>query len=697
MGAAEHKLRPLLNPQSIAFLGASTRPDSVGHSMVRMPLLCGFKGRLYPINPNYDSVEGLRCFPSLAALPETVDHVVIGVSNARVEQALDDVIAHGARAATIFSSCVLERDSSPPLAVRLARRAREADIAVCGGNCMGFYNLDADLRVAGFPSALDMTPGSITFIAQSGSAFGALAHNDRRLKFNLVVSSGAELVTGAADYLDWALAQDSTRVIALFLETVRAPEKFCAALAKAASRDIPVVVLKIGRTAASAAMAVSHTGALTGSDAAYEAVFSRYGVTRVDTLDELAATLLLFSHPRRPAKGGLAAMHDSGGEREMVADLAERAAVSYARISPATIGRLTARLDHGLDAMNPLDVWGTGEDYVGVMADCMTALAEDPDTAIGVFFNDLRDNYHISDGFTTAILQASARTTKPLAIATNYALVRHEKIALAVTEAGVPVLDGTQEALLAVRHLLRHRDFRWRAAPASQSPVGDDVRSDWAARMSDGTAFDEARSLDLLASYGIAGPARRRVTSRQDALAAASTIGWPVAAKTAMPGIAHKSEVGGVHLGLRDEAALVAAYDDLAGRLGPEVLLEHMAPDGVEIALGAVNDPQFGPYIMVAAGGTLIELLQDRAIALAPVDHAEAEAMLARLRIGKLLAGLRGRKPADIAALVECIVRFSWLAWDFRERFAEIDVNPLIAGPGGCIAVDALFVPAHAG
>ena len=686
-----HRLDSLLAPRSIALVGASTRPESPGNSMVRMPLQAGYEGRLYPVNPGYDAVEGLRCFPSLAALPETVDHVVLGVANAKLETALEDAIAHGAKAVTIFASGLIAGDERGDLARRIGARARAAGVALCGGNGMGFYNLDRRLRVVAFSSALDMRSGSITFIAQSGSAFGALSHNDRRLGFNLAVSSGGEWATSAADYLDWALEQSTTATIGLFLEAVRDPAAFVGGLVKAAKKGIPIVVLKVGRTPESAAMALSHTGALAGSDAAYEALFDRYGVIRVEDEDELAATLLLLSHPRKPARGGLAAMHDSGGEREMMVDINARIGVPFAQISAQTSARLAARLDPGLSPVNPLDAWGTGADTQAGFAELMGALVDDPDTALGVLFADIRDGYYLSEDYAAAMLAASARTDKPIAIAVNYSLVRHEHIALRLTQAGVPVLDGTAEALHAIKHALAYRDFQRRDDAADESPVSASTRQRWCERLAAGD-LGESDALDLLDAYGIATPTRRRAATRADAICAADAIGYPVVLKTAVAGIAHKSDAGGVWLDLRNAAAVGGAYDDLALRLGPEVLVQAMVGKGVEAALGAVNDPDFGPYAMVAAGGILIELIEDRAVSLAPMSRAKASELIDRLRLRRLLAGLRGAPPADAAALADALWRLSHLAFDLRANLAEVDVNPVLVRPEGAVAVDALVV-----
>ena len=251
-----------------------------------------------------------------------MDLAVLAVKSARLEGVLAGVIEHGARAATIFDSCYLEGDRDPPLAERLGAMAREAGMPICGGNCMGYNNLDSKCYVTGYPTPYKTAHGGIAFITHSGTAYGSIPQADPRLAFNLVVSSGREMATTMADYMHYALAQDSTRVIALFLETVRDPEGFVAALERARERRVPVVVLKVGRTAVSARMAATHSGAIAGNDAAYQAVFERYGVVRLTDLYEMASTLALLSSPRQPGPGGLAVVGDSGGERGMLVDLA---------------------------------------------------------------------------------------------------------------------------------------------------------------------------------------------------------------------------------------------------------------------------------------------------------------------------------------------------------------------------------------
>jgi acyl-CoA synthetase (NDP forming) len=685
-----HPLTPLLSPRSIAFVGASARPNTPGHDMMRMVRRGGFAGVVHAVNPNYREIEGYPCFPSLADLPEAPDLVVLSVRNERLEDTMREAIARGAKASVLFASAFLENDREPPLAARLSSLARAAQMPVCGANCMGFYNDLDKVWICGFPSPREPRPGGIAFIAHSGSVFGALAHNDPRLRFAFAISPGQELTTTVADYIDYAVDRPEVKVVGLFIETARDPKGFRRALDKAARRGVPVVALKVGRTEAAAAAALTHTGAMAGSDLAYEALFDRYGVIRVETLDELAATLMLLSTGRRAAKGALVTIHDSGGEREMIMDLADRAKLRFAAISGATKAKIAAQLDPGLEAANPLDAWGTGADFVPKFSASFQALIDDQDASLGLFCADIRDQYYLSDGFGEAALAVAQRTTKPVALVTNYTQLRHDKLALRLSEAGVPVLDGTFNALAAARGALAYRDFC--ARPADPPPSARASAHDQGARLRGGKALDEAASLALLKAWDIPVASHAVVDSEEAAIEAAHAIGYPLVLKTAMPGILHKSDVGGVRLGLHDENAVRAAYRDIAARLGPRVLLARMAPKGVELALGMVDDPQFGPLVAVGAGGVLIELLSDRKAALAPFGPLTARRLIDGLALRPLLDGYRGGAKAHIEKLATILASFSVMAAELSGQIAEIDINPLICG-AEILAVDALIVP----
>jgi acetate---CoA ligase (ADP-forming) len=691
----EHRLKHLLMPESVALVGASPKAGSVGKGMIDGLVGGGFKGRIYAINPNYKEIEGIPCFPSLSALPEAVDHALLGVANARLEAALQEAVAAKVKAATILASGYLEGDRDPPLTKRITALAKGAGMALCGGNGMGFYNHESSVRICGFPPPAWVGPGPMALIAHSGSVFSALVHNDKRFSYSFAVSAGQELVTTAADYLDFALRMKTTKVVGLFLEAIRDPAGFVAGLELANARDIPVMVLKVGRSPESAALAISHSGALVGDEAVQNALFRRHGVIVTDNLDEFANSLLLFGQPRRIGKGSLASVHDSGGERELFADLAATWKMPFARINETTRQNLAARLDYGLDPVNPLDAWGTGHDYEGIFADCMSALLDDPDTAIGVLCVETRTGHSLHEGYANAMTAAFARTEKPLVVMNNVASVGSDELALRITRAGIPLLIGLDAGLAAIKGEMARRDFR--ARPAMQPwPAPAGMRAKWQARLASGIALDEAESLTLLADYSLPVLAHRLAEGAPEAEQAAQALGFPVVLKTATPGILHKSDVGGVKLNLGDAAAVRAAYDDVAKRLGPRVLLAPMAKGGLELSFGAKLDPQFGPVVMVGAGGVLIEFMTDRACALAPFDDAEAVRLIDGLSMRPLLDGKRGAPPSDIAALCTALARFSTMVADLAGLVQEIDINPILAGPKGCVALDALIVPVTA-
>ncbi len=685
-----HRLSPLLTPRSVAVVGASPREGSTGLTIMQTLAGLDFDGPVFAVNPRYEEIDGQTCYPSLAELPQKVDLAVLAVSDERIEEALRLAIEAGAGAASIFASCVVEESGSPRLADRLSAMAQEARLPINGGNCMGFCNYEARIRINSYPFA-DRDPGGITFLAQSGSVFGAITGSSARLGLNFAVSCGRELSTSVADYMDYALELESTRVIGMFLETVRDPEGFVAALEKADARGVPVVAVKAGRTETAARMAVSHSGALAGDDAAYDALFRRYGVLRTDSLDELAASMLLMERAGDVGPGGLATIHDSGGERELVVDAAEAAGVPFAHIGPATRARLEERLDFGLEPENPCDAFGTGRDHDGIMRDCFAALMADDDTALGVFFLDVNQHNSYSIACVEACVAAAATTTKPVALATNYCGVDHRELAIELTRKGIPVLDGTEPTLKAVANAFARRDQR--SYPREAAPAPNAAAPRWRKRLAEGAPLDEAEALTLLADYGIGAMAHRVVTSEAQAVAAATELGLPVVMKTAMPGIAHKTDVGGVKLNLKSGEEVAAAWQALNASLGARAIIAPMAGEGVELVAGIVIDQQFGPMVVLGAGGILVEVLRDSATLVAPAPRHEVEQVLGGLRISRLLDGVRGGPPLDRAAAVDAVVGLSRLAADLGDLIAEMDVNPLRVLPQGAVALDALVVP----
>jgi len=688
-----HRLDPLLRPRSIAVLGATRREGAVGSRSVQNLLRGRFPGRLYAVNPSYDSVHGVPCFPSLQDLPETVEHVIFAVSDERMDQAMEQVVMHGARAATVMSNLLLEEDGWPSLKQRIAARAREAGLLVCGGNCMGFYNFRDHVWACGFATREHRDDGTVAYISQSGSAMCGVVDVDERIDFNLVVTTGHEITVGVEDYLDYALERPDTRVVALFLETIRKPDRFVAALEKAAARGTPVLAVKVGRTELSARLSVSHSGGLAGDDAAFEAVFERYGVQRLRDTDELATAMIMFAQPHPVAGGGLVSIHDSGGERQLTIDLAEHLHVPLARVSADTVQELKRWLEPGLPAVNPLDAWSRGgPDYDQIMQKCFAALSADPDAALGAVIHDRVAGSRIVPEYLHYLEAGHRASGKPMFLVAPRQGTGSDPRVLEFTRRGFPVLDGLQAFLRGARCLLDFRDHRRR--PRGEPPAADPAMVErWRLRLQRAEPLGEAETARMLGEFGVPMNPCREATDQDGAWRAAARLGLPVAMKTAEPGVAHKSELGGVLLALSSERQVRAAYDELAGRIGPRVLVAPMVETAgaVEMILGMVRDPQFGPLLLVGLGGVHAELLNDRAVALAPVDAAAGRAMLDRLRLRGLLDAHRGRPAVDMARLCQAVERFSVMV-SALEQIQEIEINPLVTGPDGCVGVDALLL-----
>ena len=464
----------MLEARSVALVGASARPGSLGARMIAEVARSPSRPRTYLVNPRYADIDGTPCLPDLADLPEPVDLVLLAVPDSALEAQLDAAARARARSAVIFGSA-FDLPGTSGLRDRLAAIASQAGMAVCGAGCMGFVNVARGLRAVGYVEP-DLHPGPVALVTHSGSVFSALLRARRGFGFSLAVSSGQELVTTAAAYARYALSLPETRVLALVLEAIRDAADLRAVLAEALAADVPAVLLSVGASAAGQALVSAHSGALAAADGAWEALAGAYGLHRVRDLAELADTLELFSAGRgwagrgcwptcgrhwagrcgAPGTAGIATVHDSGLERAHVADLAAELGVPFAPLGPATRDRLAAVLDPGLAPDNPLDVWGTGRDTEPLFAECLSALAADPAVAAVALAVDLVPEFDGDESYPRAVLNAAARTAKPVAVLAGLPSAVDPAAAARLRAAGVPVLEGTRSGLLALRHLLDH-------------------------------------------------------------------------------------------------------------------------------------------------------------------------------------------------------------------------------------------------
>ncbi len=482
-------LAAMLEARSVALVGASPRPGSLGERMVSEVTKSPAQPEVYLVNPRHERIAGRPCHASLADLPAPVDLVLLAVPDAALEEQLALAAGRGDRSAVLFGSAhelpgqQLDRRPGqrpgPPLTLRarLAATARAAGMAVCGAGCMGFVNVTYGLRAVGYVEPDPLPRGPVALITHSGSVFSALLRTRRGLGFTIAVSSGQELVTTAAQYAEYALGLPETRVLALVLEAIREPDRLRAVLATARQRGIPVVMLTAGRSAGGRALVSAHSGALAAADGGWEALAAAYGVHRVGDLAEMADTLELFalsgSHTHAPnptVRTGIATVHDSGLERAHVADVADELGVPFAAISAETTARLAALLDPGLEPANPLDVWGTGTRAQEQLTGSLAALADDPAVRAVALAVDLVHEFDGDDSYPAAAAETARRTSKPVVVLSNVPAAIDPDTAAGLRASGIPVLEGTRSGLLALKHLLDH-DFPAHGRPAWGHPL----------------------------------------------------------------------------------------------------------------------------------------------------------------------------------------------------------------------------------
>lgn len=688
----KHRLDPLLRPRSVAIVGASKRADSVGCWALINLQKGGYKGRIYPVNPRYDTVQELRCYASLAELPEVPELVVFAISDARLEAVLDEAIALQVPAAVIQSTLVLDDDPAPSLRERVRQKVRNAGMLLCGGNGMGYYNVRDHVWTCGFDSADHAAPGNVTLISHSGAGMSGIIDCEERLRINLAVSAGNELATTMDEYLDFALELPETRVVGLFVETARNPEGFAAALSKAAQRRIPVVALKVGRTAAAAKLTVSHSGAMAGDDACYEALFDRYGVQRARDQDEFTTLLIMFAELHPVGAGGLVSLHDSGGERQLLVDLAHAAGVPLTSLSATTIAKLEDVLDPELPAVNPLDAWSRGGPEASqTMTKALTLMMQDPGAALGVVVHNRAPYGKIYASYLSYMQRARADSAKPVALVAATQGSGQDDAAVTSTHAGFPVLDGVSQFLQGVRALFAYRDFLLREPSELCQPNADAVRH-WQRRLRNGATLGECESLQMLTDFGVTATSPIAANDEDSVLAAAAECGYPLVLKTARPGLVHKSDHGGVIVGIADAEQLRQMYALMRSRLGDDVLISPLADAGVEMILGVKRDPQFGPVVILGFGGVLAETIQDVQFALPPFDAAHARRCVERMKFRPLLDGTRGAPPANIERFCDLAERFSVMVHALADVLSEVDVNPVIVSDADALAVDAFVV-----
>ncbi|MCD2172244.1 acetate--CoA ligase family protein [Rhizobium sp. C4] len=693
------RLDKLLNPRSVAVVGASDDPVRISGRPLAYLKKHGFAGAIYPINPNRETVQGVKAYPSLMDLPEAPDVAIIAIPSQHVLAAVADAGRKGVASAIIMSSGFAEAGGDGTAAQQeLARLGREGGVRLLGPNCVGLFN--ATSRFYGtFTQSLDggVPPaGGVAVVSQSGAYGGYIAYlaRERGLGVNYWITTGNEVDVDAADAIGWLALRDDVKVIAVYLEGVRNGPAFIQALATARAAKKPVVVMKVGRSEAGAIAASSHTASLAGTDAVYDAVFREYGAFRARTTEEQLDIAEACLAGKFPAGNRLGIVTLSGGVGVQMCDAAETYGLDVAPMPKPAQEKLRALLPYAAVA-NPIDTTAQ------VMND-MSLVSKNLEIV-------LRDGgYDSLISFLTTVPAAQAYGTKLRdAILAGVAAGGGDRLAVLCMAAPQNVVKSYQEAgFLVYQDADRAVQVAGALTHFGRSFEVEQKHIDVAAAprfQTEADALSEHEAKAVLAKAGIPFLPERLAATRDAAVAAAREVGFPLAMKIVSGDIQHKSDIGGVVLNIADPEAAAVAFETImanARRHMPDaqidgVLVAPMAPQGIETIIGVMRDPVFGPVVMFGLGGVLVEVLKDVTFSVAPFDEVEALAMIRRIKSYPLLEGVRGAGRSDIEALAKVLSAVSHFAARNSDTIESLDLNPLRVLPGtqGTVALDAVIVP----
>lgn len=691
--SARAGVEALLKPRSVAIVGATPRVEALGGRPIVNLRTQGFTGKIFPVNPRYDSILGLPCFPDLKSLPETPDLVLVLVGQDRVFATLDEALERGARAALVFGGGFAEMAGEGVARQDRLRRYAERGLRICGPNCNGVFSV-VNKTALGFAPTFEFPArlGNVAIVSQSGAINTSISSRamDMGMGFSHLIASGNEADLEAADYVEYLLDDPATEVLVLYVEGFKDPARFLRVAQEALRRGKPIVLMKMGRTPSSRQVALSHTGSMTGSYDVIVAALRQRGVIVVETMDDLCGVASVLASGKRPQGGALAVTSLSGGMAGIIADVCHESGLPLATFAPQTVAAIAAQLPGVANLDNPLDVTGQVVNEPECWTACIDALARDPgvDVLLSVFSINANQ---IERRFAQDMIELSRRSAiLPVQI---WASGTPPHCGFEVLrEAGMIVhfrIDDAVRAIAAWRHYWTTRDARLAAIDAQEARglipgIGGPWTSGWA----------------LIEEAGIPVARHAVVRGRDGVVAALAGMRMPVALKIESEAISHKTELNALRLNLRDEAQALRAYDEIVTiaqrHLGSvaetPVLVQEMATGRRELILGLKHEPGVGLAVVVGMGGIFSEALRDIAIRVAPVTPFDAAEMLDELRSRALLGATRGLGAVPRQLLVDLVVRLSDLAVRQTGHLVELDINPLIVRDDGqgVTAVDVL-------
>ena len=717
------KVEALLNPTSVAILGAREEPSGWTARIFANLSRFAFRGPVYPINPRAKEIWGVKCYPDLASLPSPPDHLVVMRAASTVAEALREGARLGARSATIYAAGFAEMatDEGRLLQEEVSRLIEETGLGVSGPNCLGNLSAPANMLTLPDDRIAELVAGPVAIVGQSGTATPAIGRTliNRGIGVSYIVTSGNEIGLIAADYIDYYASDPSIRVIFCMIEAVRRPQEFLDACRRARDAGKSIVVLKMGGSAGGRAAALAHTGSLAGEVEAFDAIAGDAGVIRAVTADEAVNLIEFLVSSPPPEMRGVGVLVYSGGLSGLAVDAAERHGLPLPAFSEKTTERIKSILGEGLRVTNPLDAAGFVNLSLDALVDLVKTVRDDP--GIGAVM--MQEDIPPSEGANEANKRRAQRVLSTLSAIDNRLCADQGKpISLISVNSSdltefarkqrrlFPRIASLNEPDRAFRTLRAVGEWRdrlamtigagGREAPPPLLATGELIEA-WK-ELPPGTPLSEPRSKAVLRAYGIGCADEQWVRTPDEAASAAERIGYPVVVKAVSSKLTHKSEAGAVLLGLRSPSEVRAACSSIAdnvaaydGRLELEGwLVAKSVTGGIELVLGIQNDPEMGPVVMFGSGGVLLELVRDVAFGAPGLGRKQARSLIERTRAGVLLGGYRGRAPCDVEAVVDAIVATGRIAAELGSSMQSLDINPLVTLPGeqGVWALDALLI-----
>ncbi len=699
-------LAPLMKPASIAVVGASQRMTRATRVVANLQRF-GYSGRIFPINPKYREVLGLPCYPDLGSTPEPADTVVVAIPAEQVPGILASAVESGVRGAVVLSSGFAEAGpAGQKRQAELERLAADRGLLICGPNCYGVFNIRLGAATFSADLAEPLQPGAVGLVSQSGGfshAIGEYLMQQRAVGLSYIVSCGNQAGVTVEDYIAFLVEDDDTAVVGAFVEGFKQPETLRQAAARARALAKPIVMLKVGRSENARQAMLAHTGSLAGTSEIIEAVLRQNGIVQVSSINEMIDTLALLAaarhHTPRAWKVGI--LSGLGGECGRAADAADRAGVELPPLSAISVETMKGFMPDFANPRNPLDGTGAMYEDASLFPQLFDVMLRDE--AVDVVAVNLRVNVPRPGGgapsrpFSRAMIAALPKNPGRLVLAFSSFAGGDldQEVVRALADGGVPFLESTETAMLALRNAREHRRFLDRPERAPSATPSPRSRGGASGTLS------STETMQLLREFGVPLAQTIAVKDAAAAVTAADRLGYPVVLKIDSPDIAHKTDVGGVRVGCPDPAAVRTAFREMLVEVGRRVptarldgaLVQRMIAGGREMILGVKTDPLFGPAVLCGFGGIFVEQLRDVSLRVPPIGPADAAAMIAELRGAAILSGARGRAPADTGALADAIVGVAALAEAHRQSLRALDINPLLVldDGHGVVAVDWLI------